>query len=289
MGRVENVTKRDQVATNFERGDDEEADGCVIARRRDSVRSSPARACPGCRQALVPRRVGSGFGSNLRIRPDAYGFGPVGLAVPQKRLELEQRRDRRFAPQAFHVFQDGKEQTIQKVTAQHTTICTWAQDSVGEHCEYSDTPTGKWRIPDEGTPGIPPPEMHFYVIAYAPAPSPDGSCHRIEIKVDRPNSRVYARSQDCNTKHSPSDPLNGTSFGKQLETSLNRQWWNGQPYATIGTLGTIYGKDGMLAARFSGLGCCSPDIPSFVWGGIRFPDTAYRLHRTTELRASCFP
>ena len=59
-----------------------------------------------------------------------------------------------------------------------------------------------------------------YLIAYTRPESPEGSCHQIKITVNRRNAAVDARSEYCNTKHSPSDPLNGTDFGKLLESNL---------------------------------------------------------------------
>jgi hypothetical protein len=54
--------------------------------------------------------------------------------------------------------------------------------------------------------------------------------------------------------------------------SLEREWNNesvGHLYslhAKIGVLGVVYGKDGVIVARFSGFACCSPDFPVFVPG-----------------------
>ncbi|HEY6128979.1 MAG TPA: hypothetical protein VIW23_12430, partial [Candidatus Acidoferrum sp.] len=62
-------------------------------------------------------------------------------------------------------------------------------------------------------------ESH-YVIAYTLPESPEGSCHKISIKVNRRNAIVVARSEYCNTKHSASDPVNGTKLGTQLENDL---------------------------------------------------------------------
>jgi hypothetical protein len=139
---------------------------------------------------------------------------------------------------------------------------------------------------------------HFYLIGYVPPTSAEGSCHKIKVKVDRHNSHVYARSQYCNTKYFPSDPLKGTKFGRQLESeldsakpgkiglslqvgfftsntgatrvdvtlefpwnSLKREWDMDTLFANIGVLGAIYRKDRTIAARFSDLGCCPSDVP----------------------------
>jgi len=93
----------------------------------------------------------------------------------------------------------------------------------------------------------------LYLIAYVPPQSGVGSCHQIEVKVDRRDAFVDARSKYCNTKHSPSDPL----------------------YAKNGILGMVYRKDGTLATRFSDFGCRSPNLPAFYIGGSLSP---YRPH-----------
>ncbi len=214
-----------------------------------------------------------------------------------------------LSSKVFHLFEDGKEQKIQNVTARRWFAHMDVYDNVSNHVEYSDTPIGKWKGPDLGPNWGPVFEVHLYLIAYAPPPSAQGSCHLIEVKVDRPNSFVLARSQYCNTKHSPNDPLNGTKFGQQMEgdaasrragkinlslqtgsfytdtdalrvnialefpwKTLKHEWRDvgtvHSAYATIGILGMVYRKDGTLAARFSGLGCCSPDLPLFLWGGL---------------------
>lgn len=63
----------------------------------------------------------------------------------------------------------------------------------------------------------PPPH---YLIAYTLPESPEGSCHKIKIEVNRRSPLVVARGEYCNSKHLASDPLNGTPFGKQMENDL---------------------------------------------------------------------
>ncbi|MGA9040847.1 MAG: hypothetical protein WB421_09955 [Terriglobales bacterium] len=207
----------------------------------------------------------------------------------------------------FHLFEDGKEQSIQRVRTEPMHNLD-VRDNVGHYIDDSDTPRGKWSTSD-----LPPRfsadilRTFFYLIAYVPPASTEGSCHQIKVKVDRRNSYVYARSQYCNTQHSASDPLNGTEFGKKLEgylasgqadkiglslqtgffytnadpsrvdialefpwNSLKRGWNNVTLYATIGVLGMVYRKDGTLASRFSDLGCCPSDRPEFARGSISY-------------------
>ena len=131
------------------------------------------------------------------------------------------------------------------------------------------------------------------MIAYVPPPSPTGSCHQIHVKVGRPHALVWARSEYCNTKHPPTDPLNGTgsetkwkpdltstkeskiplavqavSFledsgrGRvyiELEfpwQSLKYEFKQGTLYAFFGALLLIYNRDGTPAARLSDFACC---------------------------------
>jgi hypothetical protein len=119
----------------------------------------------------------------------------------------------------FQVFDDGQEQVIQNVTFERAMY--WdVRDNRGHHTEYIGPGGGKWSTA-EWPPGVVGAlvESH-YVIAYTLPESPEGSCHKISIKVNRRNAIVVARSEYCNTKHSASDPVNGTKLGTQLENDL---------------------------------------------------------------------
>ncbi len=200
----------------------------------------------------------------------------------------------------FHILEDGVEQVIQNVTFEDEHHVD-ARDNFGDHIESSDAPAGKWSFLETSRADIHGFGRSLYRIAYVPPKSKEDSCHRVEVKVDRPDAFVYARSQYCNTKRTPEDPLNQTPFGKQMEgyassgkrakislalqagffyagtntalvdlaidfpwSSLKREWREGSLYATIGVLGLVYRKDGTLASRFSDFGCCSSDQPNFV-------------------------
>jgi hypothetical protein len=113
------------------------------------------------------------------------------------------------------------------------------------------------------------------------------------VRVGRPNLVVWTRSEYCNTEHPPTDPLNGTAFGKNMEgdlasakpgeihlalqvvsfledtgatrvyielefpwESLHHEYKNDTLYAAIGAMGMVYDKDGSVAARFSDFACC---------------------------------
>jgi hypothetical protein len=95
------------------------------------------------------------------------------------------------------------------------------RDNFGKHPETTGSGGGRWGYPD-----VPTNDLSAwlawpkYVIAYVPPPSPTASCHQIHVKVGRPRALVWARREDCNTKHPPTDPLNETAFGNQMEADL---------------------------------------------------------------------
>jgi hypothetical protein len=183
----------------------------------------------------------------------------------------------------FQVFDEGKEQPIQNVTEEPSLY--WdVRDNVGHHTEYMGPGGGKWSTSEwpSGVVGDGVPPQH-YVIAYTVPESPEGSCHRISVRVNRPNSLVAARSEYYNTKHSASDPLNGTAFGKQMENNLaspegnnvdisvlatalysghdaarvhiavDWPWESLKAESSKGVLGMVFNKEGTLVARFSDL------------------------------------
>jgi hypothetical protein len=207
----------------------------------------------------------------------------------------------------FHVLEDGVEQRIQDVTLERDhswdVVDNFTLHAVTLHAEYSYTPRGIWSCPDQSQSPIRSHPLYRYLLAYAPPASAEGSCHQIKVKVDRPHAVVYARSAYCNTEHSPSDPLNGTPFGKEMERdlasaeagkislslqtgifltdtdsvrvhialefpwkSLKHEWRYQRLYATIGVMGMAYRKDGTVATRFSDQACCPSDDPHIIEG-----------------------
>ena len=190
-----------------------------------------------------------------------------------------------LAAQQFHIFEDGKEQEIQRVTQQPG----WnLKLPVGPGFESMAPPPGA----SDSTRKTPYlyvelPHWPTYQISYAPPPSPVGSCHTVEVKTDRRHSYVYARSEYCNTSHAVYDMLKGTPFGDRMAADLDAKdrgpirlmatafrlfQANAAPYTDIllnaprdvrlltdctqlpeiGFLGMIYSSDGKLADRFSG-------------------------------------
>lgn len=181
----------------------------------------------------------------------------------------------------FQVLDDGKEQPIQSVTEEPSLY--WdVRDNRGHHTEYIGPGGGKWSTM-EWPPGlvsdIDAPK--HYVIAYTVPESPEGSCHQIQIKVNRPHTLVAARTEYCNSRHSASDAANGTKFGEQLESDMASpnnnvdisllavalyaddgtarvhiavDWpWRSLGAKTKGVFGMVLNRDGSLVSRFSDL------------------------------------
>lgn len=59
----------------------------------------------------------------------------------------------------------------------------------------------------------------YYMLGYVPAPAPEGSCHRLKVKVDRPGVVVRSRNTYCTVK--PVDLLAGDPAEKLLESHLD--------------------------------------------------------------------
>jgi len=206
----------------------------------------------------------------------------------------------------LRLFQDGVEQKIANV--EPAAWWTVVRDNLGWYMQSSDTARGIWGSSDLSRQRLVPPGINrdFYILAYVPRDSKAG-CHRIKVEVNRPNALVFARDQYC-TGQSPSDPLIGTTRGKELErllvsekrgripmslqtatfytgtdtarvdiclqfpwNDLHRSWDLSQwaIYARIGIMGVVRKQDGTVAARFSDL--LYPSYwPTFVQGGEEF-------------------
>ena len=90
----------------------------------------------------------------------------------------------------FHVFDDGKEQVIQNVSYERSVY--WdVRDNGGHHTEYIGPGGGKWSTAEWPPGGIGDIEPPHYLVAYALPESPEGSCHKIELKVNRRQSRHH--------------------------------------------------------------------------------------------------
>jgi hypothetical protein len=116
----------------------------------------------------------------------------------------------------FHIFQDGQEQEIQRVSPEPGWNLKRPVGPGFESLASPDTPDGK-------TPYfyVELPRWPTYQISYAPPSSPAGSCHTVEVRVDRRQSYVYARSEYCNTSHAVYDVLNGTPLGNRMAADMD--------------------------------------------------------------------
>lgn len=186
----------------------------------------------------------------------------------------------------FQILDDGKAQPIQNVTEEPSLY--WdVRDNRGHHTEYIGPGGGKWSTAEWplGLIGDIDAPQH-YVISYIVPDSPEGSCHQIKVRVNRPNVLVRVRSEYCNTEHSASDPAKGTRLGDQLDSDLataknnnvdisllaialyshtdvtrvhiavdwpSKSQKHGFGPKTKGVLGIVFGKDGRLVTRFSDL------------------------------------
>lgn len=201
----------------------------------------------------------------------------------------------------FRVFQDGVEQRIQRLAIGMSELPT--RDNMGWHMDRSFGAVGVWSTADLPRKPWNDCPRTFYSLAYAPSNSGSG-CHRLEVKVDRPKSLVYARDQYC-TGQTPSDPLFSTQYDPPLEDDLAGNkggkipvslqagcvftnagqarvqviaqfpWsilahhWDAYTAtfsARVAVMGAVRAKDGGLAARFSDL--MYPSYwPTFITGG----------------------
>ena len=129
-------------------------------------------------------------------------------------------------------------------------------------------------------------QNEYYIMAYTPPESLEGSCHTLRVKVDRGGTTVRARSGYCNVK--PVDLLAGKPAEQDLENrasgsqpgtvtasmqapffytgpntarvdvaieipseSLKFEKFKGKLHSEMNVLGIAYRLDGAIAARFS--------------------------------------
>ena len=59
-------------------------------------------------------------------------------------------------------------------------------------------------------------QSEYYLLGYAPAESPAGSCHTLKVKVERSGTNVRARSGFCNIVST--DMLAGKPIEKEMES-----------------------------------------------------------------------
>jgi len=121
----------------------------------------------------------------------------------------------------FRLWEDGQQESVSGVAAQGQSDSPIIFDNLSGYRELLGPGGGTWAIPlletvnqNEG------PDLAGYDIAFIPAPSPDGSCHEVNVAVDRPDSLVLARTEYCNARRSAADPLKGTTLGSQLRADI---------------------------------------------------------------------
>ena len=150
-----------------------------------------------------------------------------------------------LAARDFHLFEDGKEQTVESATLVRDHA-SFLADNRGFLLSRALTPMGMWtNLYPNWTVNYP--AAPYYFIAYRPPFSPEGRCHKINIKVapfdesghnvttaetpltagivtavvDRRSLFLVYRTQYCNVTHSASDPLYGTPASAMLESAVN--------------------------------------------------------------------
>lgn len=174
---------------------------------------------------LVPVFVFTRYGLQRKPSPeerqclasDRSAFSMLRSNQPYFPKECDPGEVRDLTLDDFRLFQDGKPQEIE--AADKVVWPRSVRDNNGWHIETSYTPAGVWSSGELGellVPGT----RSFYLLRYVPTDSSNG-CHRIQVKVDRPGARVFARDQFC-TAQTPSDLLSGTKVGKKLERELSQ-------------------------------------------------------------------
>jgi hypothetical protein len=120
----------------------------------------------------------------------------------------------------FRLFEDGHEQRIQSVTP-NFQLARAIPDNVGLAEDFVGAGGGIWVAPGVSVDKVANtvldvPDWPGYLIAYDPPGASDGRCHHIAVKVNRPQTLLFGRTEYCNN----ADPLKGTDLGKQIESDL---------------------------------------------------------------------
>jgi hypothetical protein len=145
----------------------------------------------------------------------------------------------------FHLLEDDKEQKIKNATLEQSYLQLY-QDNAGFGIDDAGTPNGKWTRLDSRLYSLGYGIGYYYVIAYEPPSTAEGSCHQIKIKVDpkdisgnrfttaqfefgipgvrnakvevdRRNVLTSSRTEYCATEHPSSDPLFHSKISKRME------------------------------------------------------------------------
>jgi hypothetical protein len=131
----------------------------------------------------------------------------------------------------FTVLQDGEPQRIVSVIPDAQSQAPIVTDNLGKYREYVGVGGGTWTVPlwesywpwarvNES------PSFSGYAIGLMPPSPPGGSCHKIQVLVDRPNSLVFSRNEYCQSSGQAADPLRGTALGERIESDLRKDMRN---------------------------------------------------------------
>jgi VWFA-related protein len=85
-------------------------------------------------------------------------------------------------------------------------------------------------------------QNEYYLLSYTPPDSPEGSCHKLRVKVDRGGTSVRARNGFCNARSN--NVLAGSSIEKELEAlpatpSGGAHAWLAAPFFYSGDLARV--------------------------------------------------
>jgi hypothetical protein len=231
--------------------------------------SQPSRICQGIRRFVLPLALsGTALCAAASISSAQTDSSPpirvetrevlIPVFVFNQTNTGQDREVLGLTTKDFHVFEDGREQKIQSVTAER--LPDWlVNDKVSVHSETSCTPRSLWVGPD--IPQLPSFTIrftqqssdHIYLVSYVPPPSPEGSCHHVKVKVDhRPKPTVYARDEYCSGRSSIYDALSGTKLGARMEGYANAAQ-NGKIPVSV-QVGALFGTSDVnlvqIAAEF---------------------------------------
>jgi hypothetical protein len=121
----------------------------------------------------------------------------------------------------FQIFEDGHEQKIQRMKFEDPALSE-VRDNFGRHYEFAGPGGGRWIFPDY-------PDSRYrlvaawptYVLSYVPPQAPEGSCHRVKVKLkNHPGAMVLSLAKYCRIPLAPSDPLQRDKFGEQMGPDL---------------------------------------------------------------------
>lgn len=121
----------------------------------------------------------------------------------------------------FRLFEDGKEQRIQQVTAERAYGDEFLDNFGVRELDGALTPGQKWVMVLQKS--IPlmwrtePGPVYIYFLSYVPPNSSLAKCHKIKVQVRGGGVYVDARDQYCDVSHPVSDPLAGTPLSNQME------------------------------------------------------------------------